>query len=147
MADDRFDHAGMEVMSTKECLRVLHDRTMGRIGFVDGGEVVILPIAYRFRHGRVFFLSSGGSKLDAASRGRRVAFEVDGWDGETRTGWSVLLRGRCSPVPPDDEELAAESGLLPWLSSPLRPMEWIQIVPDEITGRRLPGSQIPPDWD
>ncbi len=143
-----FDHAGMEILTREKCLRILHDQTLGRMGFVtDDHEPVILPVAYRFWRGRIYFLSSGGSKLQAASGGRRVAFEIDGWNAAERTGWSVLARGICTPVDEADLAEVAECGLSPWLRTALRPMHWVQILPDEITGRRLPDSQIPPEWD
>ena len=55
----------------------------------------------------VIFRTDAGSKLDAAVRGDRLAFEIDGFDALEQTGWSVLVRGAAELV--TDE---AELGLL-----------------------------------
>lgn len=46
----------------------------------------------------VVFRADRGSKLSAADRKDHVAFEADDWDLRTRTGWSVLLKGRAEVV-------------------------------------------------
>lgn len=148
MTAGRFDHSGMEVLGEKKCARILHDHSLGRLGFVDeDGEPTILPVAYRFHGGRIFFLSSEGKKLSAATSGERVCFQVDGWDPEAHSGWSVLVRGTCGPVGDEEMDLVSDLDLRPWLRSALRPMHWIQVVADEMTGRRLPGAPFSPDWD
>lgn len=148
MNEPRFDHSGMAILGDQKCRRILHDQSLGRIGFVDEeGEPTVLPVAYRFHSGRIVFLSSEGNKLRAAARGERVCFQVDGWDPDAHTGWSVLVRGLCRAVPDEEAGRLSDVDLRPWLRSVLRPMRWIEVIPDEITGRRLPGALIPPDWD
>ena len=51
------------------------------------------PVNYVVDQHSVLFRTDEGTKLDAASRGARVAFEVDGAEEATRTGWSVLVGG------------------------------------------------------
>ncbi len=146
VAQRQFDESGMEILGEKTCLRLLHDQSLGRVAFIDdAGDPVVLPVAYRFRRRRVYFFSSEGAKLRAATRGARVAFEVDGWNPATGDGWSVLVKGVCRPV--DAGEMDPELGLKPWLRTALRPMKLIEIVPEEITGRRLPTGPVAPEWD
>ena len=138
MTDRPTDHAGMEVLGSAECLRLLWNHHVGRIGFIDGGEPQILPVHYRLHDGKVVFRSAVGAKLDAATRQDAVAFEIDGLDEEGGAGWSVVVHGTAIEVDKDDERSALDSlGVESWLQGS-QPLRWIQIRPTEITGRRLP---------
>ena len=84
----------------------------------------------------VVFRTEEGTKLDAASRGSRVGFEVDGTDAATRTGWSVVVRGEAVEVT-DPEELARlrELPLQAW--APGNRNRYVQILPAVLMGRRI----------
>jgi nitroimidazol reductase NimA-like FMN-containing flavoprotein (pyridoxamine 5'-phosphate oxidase superfamily) len=84
----------------------------------------------------VVFRSDEGTKLEAASRGGRVAFEVDGADAATRSGWSVLVRGEATEVT-DPTELARlrKLPLSPWAPGPKT--RYVRILPTVLTGRRI----------
>ena len=126
-----------QVLSQERCARILHDQNLGRVGFVDDhGTPQIYPVTYRFQNGRIYFLATGGSKLGQATSGRRVAFEVDGWNPAEGTGWSVLLVGICTLADAVESERAAASGLGRWLTGDY-PMQWVRIVPERISGRIL----------
>ncbi len=66
----------------------------------------------------------------------RVAFEVDGVDEATRTGWSVLVRGEATEVT-DPAELARlrQLPLSPW--APGAKTRYVRILPTVLTGRRI----------
>jgi nitroimidazol reductase NimA-like FMN-containing flavoprotein (pyridoxamine 5'-phosphate oxidase superfamily) len=65
-----------------------------------------------------------------------VAFEVDGYDVEASTAWSVVVKGTAQEILRLYDVLAAfELPLFPWHSSP-KP-HFIRIEPDSITGRRF----------
>jgi nitroimidazol reductase NimA-like FMN-containing flavoprotein (pyridoxamine 5'-phosphate oxidase superfamily) len=111
---------------------------VGRVGFVDEGEVHVLPVLYHFHDGKVVFRSALGAKLDAAMRRAPVAFEVDGWDDQNRAGWSVLVRGTAHEVEdPDTVKALDHLGLEVWIHGP-HPLHWVEIAPTEVTGRRIP---------
>ena len=38
------DHAGLEILSFADCLRLLASVPVGRVGFFADGEIVILPV-------------------------------------------------------------------------------------------------------
>jgi uncharacterized protein len=142
MSDRRpVDHAGMEILSGAECNRLLHHQQVGRIGFLEAGEPVVLPVVYRFHEGHVFFRSAVGAKLDLAELQRPVGFEIDGWDAAVREGWSVLIRGIPHAVTRPDRIAELESlGVEQWVHGPY-PLRWIVIAPDDITGRRISGPR------
>ena len=58
---------------------------------------------YRFHEGAIVFRTTTGSKLEAAGRRAAVAFEIDGWDDETQTGWSVLVKGTAVEILSDED--------------------------------------------
>jgi uncharacterized protein len=84
----------------------------------------------------VVFRTDEGTKLDAASRGARVAFEVDGTDAATRTGWSIVIRGEAVEIT-EPAELARprELPLYPW--APGARSRYVRILPASLTGRRI----------
>lgn len=138
MTERPVDHAGVEILEFAECLRLLSGRPIGRVAFVDAGELTVLPVRYLMHEGSVVFRSAVGAKLDAAVSQAAVAFEVDSWDEEQRTGWSVLVRGTAHQVSdPAREETLDQLGLESWVQSP-QPTTWIEIRPLEITGRTVP---------
>ncbi len=135
------DHAGLEVLGSSECTRLLHDHQVGRVAFLEAGEPWVLPVVYRLDGNRIVFRSAVGAKLDLAERADPIAFEIDGWDEEDRVGWSVLVRGIPHDITDADEIARLDAlGVEQWVAGPY-PMRWIVIIPDEITGRRISPHQ------
>src|SRR5262249_52778516 len=110
---------------------------VGRVGFVDHGEPVILPVNFAVDGRSMVFRVGQGSKLSAALMEQPICLEVDEWDGVSHTGWSVLAKGVAHTVD-DDEHTRHLRGLpvQPWSSPELR-QRWVRIVVDEISGRRI----------
>jgi nitroimidazol reductase NimA-like FMN-containing flavoprotein (pyridoxamine 5'-phosphate oxidase superfamily) len=127
----------MNELTLAECEGLLLRTPIGRLGFTFGGEQSILPINYRFVDGQIVFRTSTGHKLHAIAGREKVAFEVDRWDRETRTGWSVLAIGPAEEIQDYEEFEKVEAlGLRPWTNDPNQ-NRWVRIVPDKITGRRI----------
>ena len=95
-----------------ECLLParLAARSVGRVHRwrVARGE----PVAYHFDDEEVVFRTKNGSKLAAATRHAVVGFEVDDFDLEARTGWSVLGVGEAYEIV-DPARLAASPTHIP----------------------------------
>src|SRR6516225_5180684 len=87
------DHAGLEILSFGDCLRLLDSVPVGRIGFFADGEIVILPVNYLVDGQDVVFRTGAGSKLSSISNKNLVGFEADSFDARTRSGWSVVISG------------------------------------------------------
>ena len=87
------DHSGLGVLPRKECLQRLAKARLGRVAFVSQGDPVILPVNHGMDGENIIFRTATGTKLLAADTEQVVAFEVDGYDADRRTGWSVMVRG------------------------------------------------------
>jgi nitroimidazol reductase NimA-like FMN-containing flavoprotein (pyridoxamine 5'-phosphate oxidase superfamily) len=131
------DRTGIEVLSYLECQERLEHGVIGRIGMYVAGEPVILPVNYRYVRGAVVFRTARGEKSESAGMNQPVAFEIDEWDATTQKGWSVLVKGTAHEVPATDPAAVEASTLRTWAQAVERDI-WVRIVPNEITGRRIP---------
>ena len=132
------DHAGLESLPTDVCLQLLESVPVGRVSFCTGGDVVTLPVNHVIDGQDIAFRTDRGSKLSASERQDFVAFEADDYDPKTRTGWSVLIKGRAEVVHEDSEiQRLSQLGLRPWVTAVEHPF-WIRIRPASITGRHTP---------
>jgi nitroimidazol reductase NimA-like FMN-containing flavoprotein (pyridoxamine 5'-phosphate oxidase superfamily) len=130
------DRFGLEMLDEKECLRLLATVEVGRLGVIEGGAVLILPVNFVVSDEGVVFRTAPGAKLRAAQRSP-VTLEVDAVDPATRTGWSVLVRGRAEEITRFDAPAVRqlrELPLDPWAGN--KPV-WMRIEPTVVTGRRL----------
>ena len=127
---------GLELLDVEECNRLLASGEVGRVGISMGALPAIFPVNYRVIDGAILFRTSPGSKLSAAMSGAVVAFEVDDYQLEERTGWSVLAIGHAEVVRDFRTAFKAlEAHLVPIVDSP---RHWIiRIEPTFISGRRL----------
>lgn len=131
------DHLRLEVISVDECWSLMEQSVIGRIAFLEAGEPVILPVTYQLDGHSIVFRSSAGSKLLIAGREGVVGFEVDDYDADQRTGWSVVLRGVCERMYDDEDiERSGVDGLTPW-AKPNFPTHPIRIRVSDVSGRRI----------
>lgn len=131
------DHGGLEVLTFAECLELMAGEPVGRFAFIDRGEPIVLPVNHRVVGRSVVFRTTFGSKLEKAVMEAPATFEVDRFDPETRTGWSVLAKGTVAPVHEDDEIAKLEElGLEPWVMAVDRD-HWVRLHLNEVTGRRI----------
>jgi hypothetical protein len=109
---------------------------------VDELGPTVFPVNFILDRQMVVFRTDAGTKLDAACRGSRVAFEIDGTDAAARSGWSVLVRGEAIEVT-DPAELARlrKRPLDPW--APGNKAHFVRILPAALTGRRISAPDGP----
>ena len=132
------DHAGLEILPFDRCLELLAAVPVGRVSFLADGEIVVLPVNHVVDGQDPIFCTARGSKLSAAEGQNLVAFEADGYDERTKSGWSVLVNGRAQAVYEDAEiQRLSRLGLHPWVTAAERPF-WIRIRPTAINGRQTP---------
>lgn len=127
----------IEELDVDACLQLLEAHTLGRVAFVEGsGEPVILPVNYLLDRGVVVIRTAEGGKVAAAVRKARIAFEVDDFDADLGTGWSVLVKGVADELwERDDMELAQALPLEPL--APGDKEHFLTILSTGITGRRI----------
>ena len=127
----------LKELSSDECHKLLAEHHVGRLAVVVGGQPIIFPVNYVFDGERVVLRTDEGQKLRHAPL-RRVAFEIDGVDEAAGTGWSVLVKGSTYEITRAIDHFSEELRRLP--VTPFAPGDkahWIEIVPTEITGRRI----------
>ena len=137
------------------CRQMLARCNFGRVAFGNDDEgLTILPVNCVYSDDTIMFRAQAGSALDRLGAGRVVAFEADQIDPIAESGWSVLVRGTATHLR-DRRRIAAlaEASTHPW--APGRRDRWIEIHPQQITGRIIrryrqisdadPLPSMPPD--
>lgn len=84
----------LDPLDETECRRLLAAQSVARIGFVDQGRIVVLPMAIVTDGDVVVFATSPDSVLAGLAAGADVALEIDDYDPGFLDGWSVLAEGR-----------------------------------------------------
>jgi nitroimidazol reductase NimA-like FMN-containing flavoprotein (pyridoxamine 5'-phosphate oxidase superfamily) len=131
------DRAGLEILHLGDCFGLLESVPVGRIGFLAGGEVAILPVHFLVDGQDVVFRTEAGSKLSAAEVGQYVVFEADSYDAATRAGWSVVVKGLAETADSADEVARFDAtGLSAW-GGDGSSERWVRIRPSSVTGRRI----------
>jgi nitroimidazol reductase NimA-like FMN-containing flavoprotein (pyridoxamine 5'-phosphate oxidase superfamily) len=123
-------------LTKSECFELLAREQLGRVAVVDDRGPIVFPVNFVLDRHMVLLRTDEGTKLDAAIKGSRVAFEIDGIDAATHTGWSVVVRGEAVEVT-DPAELARlrKVPLHPW--APGAKDHYVRILPAAVTGRRI----------
>lgn len=131
------DHRGLHVLNLEECLELLRNTPVGRVGFVHDGEVVILPVNHIVQGTQVLFRTTWGAKLQSAADEAGIAYQVDHHDVTTRTGWSVLVQGSAEVVYGTEEcQLLDTLAPEPWLHLG-EDAFWVRILAVQISGREI----------
>lgn len=116
-------------------MSLLSSAPFGRLGVVVAGRPEIYPVNHSVHDGDVLFRTGSGTKLDNLLN-QHVAYEVDGFDPDTRNAWSVLVTGVAT-------EIAELHRVLDLLRLPVFPWEpgakphLVQIHPETVTGRQF----------
>lgn len=120
-----------------ECVRLLYAGVMGRIAINTPDGPQIVPMNYSVVEDSLLVATSPYSALGTYGDGRLVAFEVDQFDYDTHTGWSVVVRGRAGVVadPDDLQQIRRMWPPRPWAAG-TRNM-YLRIPWTELSGRSL----------
>ena len=126
---------GLEVLGRGECEQLLATQSVGRVG-LSGARPGVFPVLYALLDGNVVFRTAPGEKLIAAALCREVVFEIDAYDLETHSGWSVNVLGNAQEIEePAELARATALGLVPWAGE-LRD-RYVRIHTNEVSGRRI----------
>src|SRR5690606_30151693 len=96
----------------------------------------IQPVNFALSDGDIVIRTSRLSRLASAAADTVVAFEIDDFDTEARTGWSVVAVGHARHVA-DPEEAAALEALPLRTWAPGERDYFLRIRPELLTGRRI----------
>lgn len=131
------DQRGSEVLSRNECQRLLSLGAggVGRVGFVEAGQVVMEPVNYRVFESDVVIQVGPGSILDAARAQTIVSFEIDEVSRAEGQAWSVLAQGLARVIDGDHLEGAHPVGTVPLVPEEGRSI--VRIRTGVLTGRRF----------
>lgn len=120
-------------LDAEECWALLAEAEVGRVAWAGEFGIVVIPVNYRIHDGAITFQTADGGILAQLTNATEVAFEIDDIDGETATGWSVLVKGRSHRAVPEQEEQVS------WLDD--ERCVWVAITADQISGRIVSGTK------
>lgn len=127
----------VRALSRDECLRRLAEHNFGRLA-VAMDTPVIRPVNYVFEEPSqsVVFRTADGSKFHAMLLQANAAFEIDGTDSGSRTGWSVIIVGMTEEITkPNEIRRLDRLALQPW--APGAKPHWLRIRAWTVTGRQI----------
>lgn len=129
-------HALVE-MGAEESLALAATVPVGRLVFNHGDDLVVIPVNHLLEDGDVLMRTADGSEmLAAARRGASAVLEVDNLENWSRSGWSVLIRGRLSEVSdPAAVDRVLTSRLRPWAHGERDHV--LRLPAAQVTGRRI----------
>lgn len=134
---------GLEWLQREECLRLLGADDVGRLAVNDRGTPIIFPVNYRLDGEAIVFRTDPGTKLNRGPCAP-ASFEIDAFDRQTCSGWSVLAVGRLEEVTRYDARTLERVHALPvapWAGG--EKAHWMRLVPTRITGRRVGAPSEP----
>jgi hypothetical protein len=122
---------GLTEVTHRECVELLRSQPVGRLGVVVKGRPEIFPVNYTLdASDSVVLRTAVGMKLVAAVN-HPVVFEVDWFDPDWRSGWSVIVHGVAhhtgSVLGVDDPSVSWRDDT-PYL---------VRITSTSVTGRRI----------
>ncbi len=136
--DQLFDRNGVEIIDEVGCHRLLAQGSVGRLALSVRALPVVLPVNYLLVDEGILIRTGAGTKLDAACDGAVVAFEIDGVDIVSHTGWSVLVQGTARVLrSPVELAEASRAALAPWANP--RADRYVVVSLDVLSGRRIRG--------
>lgn len=127
--------ASVEVLSEDECLALLAEGRVGRVGVTIAAMPAILPVNYALLGRTIVFRTAAGTKLRAALAHTVIAFEVDHIDDQSHAGWSVLVVGMAQELTGRQRDEALALPLDPWAEGERD--HFVGVAPDVVSGRRL----------
>ena len=132
-------------LDESQCRELLtaHRTRLGRVAFVEDGDPdwpTVLPVNYAYHDGQIFFRTFEGSKLYAALRRQRVAFEIDVVDSAWKEGWSVVALGTLEVVRDPKHRAAVDEILRSWAAD--RTGQLVRLDIELLTGREIIGAPL-----
>jgi uncharacterized protein len=109
------------------------------VGVTIGALPVIVPVEYSYGDGVVTFGIDDDEKLQRAADGHVLAFEVDAYDAESGSGWTVHVLGRATVITDDADALLS---LLEAERAEKSPRHSVRLLCEIIDGHLLADAPI-----
>jgi uncharacterized protein len=136
-------NSGLTDLDPDECMDLVGQETVGRLGIIVDGRPEIHPVNFAVADDKILIRSDQGTKLSSALAGP-VVFEVDRVDTVARSGWSVMIHGTAHLTSGRTRGSGTQNrALKTWRQADLPQL--LCIVPNRVTGRRLP-APTPHRW-
>jgi len=135
-AHDAAPDVVLDEISRDECLALMATEQVGRLAVNWATGPLVVPVNFVLTGDTIVFRTGPGTKLRALAA-RPVSFEVDHIDPDSRTGWSVLARGRAREV---SARQFADLPVDPWV--PEGKDHWVAIKIVAATGRRISAAKL-----
>jgi nitroimidazol reductase NimA-like FMN-containing flavoprotein (pyridoxamine 5'-phosphate oxidase superfamily) len=119
-------------LAADECWELAASRPVGRLAWAGPSGPTVIPVNFVVDGRTVRVRTTAYSAAARECDDSPVAFEVDTFDIDEHTGWSVLLRGRAHL---EYGEQAREHAPEPWVTGPRTLVLWVDVT--EVSGRRL----------
>jgi nitroimidazol reductase NimA-like FMN-containing flavoprotein (pyridoxamine 5'-phosphate oxidase superfamily) len=119
-------------LTPAECWERAASRPLGRLAWTTSRGPTVIPVNFTVNGPSVLLRTSAYTEAALEADDSLVAFQVDSIDEASRTGWSVLMRGRAVRAPMSS---SASEDPQPWVSGP-RTLR-LRIDVDEISGRKV----------
>ena len=133
------DERRFVTLTRPECIKLLDATQLGRLVLISPAQTpIIRPVNYRFDTATqsVVFRTGAGSKFHALVQSSRALFEIDSFEPETHTGWSVIISGATEVITHLAEvRRLSDLGLDVW--APGERPHWIRIRARTVTGRAV----------
>lgn len=126
---------GIAVLDEATCWQLLAGEEVGRLAVAVAHQPDIYPVNFAVVDSTIVFRTAEGTKLLALVIGPEVAFEVDGFDAEAGTAWSVVVKGHAEEVALYDELDDAAFPVFPWSATPKGHV--VRVIAEEVSGRRF----------
>jgi nitroimidazol reductase NimA-like FMN-containing flavoprotein (pyridoxamine 5'-phosphate oxidase superfamily) len=88
--------APLQELGPDECWELAATQPVGRLAWTGPSGPTVIPVNFEVDGRQVRLRTAAYSALAQECDDSPVAFEVDSFDASTRTGWSVLMRGRAT---------------------------------------------------
>jgi nitroimidazol reductase NimA-like FMN-containing flavoprotein (pyridoxamine 5'-phosphate oxidase superfamily) len=120
-------------LSPSECWELAATQPVGRIAWTGAEGPTVVPVNFVVEDRTVHVRTAAYSSLARECDDSPVAFEIDSFDPESHSGWSVLMRGRAHIDFGDERGTGPE--VWPAGSRALH----LRVVVDRVTGRAVEG--------
>lgn len=117
-------------LTDDQCWGLLRAEEFGRLAFLLGAQVHLVPVNYAVDEDTLLFRTGEGEKLLGVTMHPEVVLEIDHYN--TTLAQSVLVRGQARVLDESEEHRAENVPLRPWVSTPKYNV--VEIRPTQVTG-------------